>query len=134
MGYVVGVVLALGVGLSATWIGLDRDRALYPAFMLVIASLYVLFAVMANSQQALIAECVVAAVFLVASAFGFKSTLWVVVIALAAHGILDLFHGHIIANPGVPVWWPAFCMSYDVAAAGYLAWLLSSRRVRARAA
>ena len=131
MDFVIGVVLALGVGLSTTWIGLDRDRALYPAMMAVIASYYILFAVIAGS--ALIVECMVAAAFLGAAAVGFRSTLWVVAVALAAHGVLDVAHARFISNPGVPVWWPAFCMSFDFAAAGYLAWLLASRRVRASA-
>ena len=33
-------------------------------------------------------------------------------------------HGRLIVNPGVPVWWPAFCGAYDVVAAAYLAFLL----------
>jgi hypothetical protein len=133
MDFVVGVVLALAVGTSATLIGLDRDRALYPTIMIVIASYYALFAAMAGSQQALLFEVVAALIFLGAAVVGFKSTLWVVVLALAGHGIFDLVHGHIISNPGVPSWWPAFCLSYDVAAAGYLAWLLLRQPVRASA-
>lgn len=133
MDFIVGLVLALGVGLAATWIGLDRDRALYPTIMVVIASYYALFAVMADSLPALMVESLVAAAFLGAAIAGFRSTLWIVVAALAAHGVFDLLHGRFIANPGVPVWWPAFCLAYDVAAAAYLAWLLSSRRVRAGA-
>jgi hypothetical protein len=39
---------------------------------------------------------------------------------LAAHGVFDLWHGEIIANPGVPTWWPMFCSAYDVTAAGFL--------------
>jgi hypothetical protein len=54
---------------------------------------------------------------------------WTVVIALAGHGIFDLVHGGLIANPGVPEWWPPFCLGYDLTAAGYLAWLLKSGRV-----
>jgi hypothetical protein len=34
-----------------------------------------------------------------------------------------VFHGQLIANPGVPAWWPAFCSAYDGVAAGYLAYL-----------
>src|SRR5262249_51962293 len=37
-------------------------------------------------------------------------------------------------DPGAPVWWPSFCLAYDVTAAAYLAWLLASKRVRAYAA
>jgi hypothetical protein len=54
-----------------------------------------------------------------------------VVVALAAHGIFDLAHAAFISNPGVPHWWPEFCLTYDVTAAVYLAWLLKSGRIRA---
>ncbi len=30
----------------------------------------------------------------------------------------------LIVNPGVPAWWPAFCLAYDGVAATYLAFLL----------
>ena len=94
---------------------------------------YALFAVMGGSTPVLILESLVAAAFLCAAVVGFKSTLWLVVAALAAHGIFDLVHPHLYANPGVPVWWPSFCLAYDVVAAGYLAWLLASRKVGAHA-
>ena len=29
-----------------------------------------------------------------------------------------------IENAGVPAWWPAWCLAYDVGAAAGLAWLL----------
>ena len=41
--------------------------------------------------------------------------------------------GSVISNPGVPTWWPEFCLAYDVTAAVYLAWLLKSGRIRAAA-
>jgi hypothetical protein len=31
----------------------------------------------------------------------------------------------LVANAGVPAWWPAWCLAYDVGAAGALAWLLT---------
>jgi hypothetical protein len=92
--------------------------------MVVIASYYVLFAVMGESPHALLIEAAVAAVFVIVALVGFKHSLWLVVGALASHGILDVFHGQLIANPGVPVWWPAFCLTYDGVAAGYLGFLL----------
>jgi len=125
------VVLALAVGLFATAVGLDRERGFYPTVMIVIALLYSLFAVMGASRQALVLEALAGAVFLAAAAAGFRSSLWIVAIALAAHGVFDLVHGGVIANPGVPGWWPAFCLAYDVTAAGYLALLLKSGRIRA---
>jgi len=133
MEYLAGVVIALLVSLSATLIGFDRDRAFYPTVLAVIASYYDLFAVMGGSLQALIVESLVMLVFLGATVLGFKRNLWLVVAALAAHGLFDFFHGHLISNPGVPIWWPMFCLTYDVAAAAYLAWLLLRSRVAANA-
>ena len=125
----IGACLALAVGLFATALRLDRDRAFYPTVTIVIASYYALFAVMGASTQTLVLESIAAAGFLLAAAFGFRSSLWVVVVALAAHGIFDRIHGAAISNPGVPRWWPEFCLTYDVTAAAYLPWLLRSRRV-----
>jgi hypothetical protein len=131
--FLIGSVLALSVGLSATSIGLDRDRAFYPTVMAVIASYYALFAVMGGSVQVLVTESIVIAAFLGASVAGFRRSLWLIVAALAAHGVFDLIHGQLIANPGVPRWWPRFCLAYDVVAAVYLAWLLARSKVHAAA-
>jgi hypothetical protein len=84
----------------------------------------VLFAVMGGSGHALVVETLVMTGFLLAAVVGFKKSLWLVVAALAAHGVFDLFHGSVVANPGVPEWWPAFCLTYDITAAAFLAWLL----------
>jgi hypothetical protein len=131
MALLVGALLALAVGLLATVSGLDRDRAFYPTVAIVIASYYCLFAVMGASTRALVLESLVAGAFLAVAILGFRSSLWVVVIALGGHGVFDLAHGTVVSNPGVPSWWPAFCLTYDATAAAYLAWLLTSERIRA---
>jgi hypothetical protein len=131
--FLVGAILALSVGLSASISGLDRDRAFYPTVMIVIASYYALFAVMGGSAQALGIESIGIFAFVGLAVMGFRTSLWLVVAALAAHGLFDFVHDRLIANPGVPLWWPSFCLSYDVVAAAYLAWLLSRSRVRAAA-
>jgi hypothetical protein len=133
MALLIGALLAIAVGLMATVSGLDRDRAFYPAVAIVVAHYYCLFAVMGASTRVLVLESLVGGAFLVGAVLGFRSSLWVVVIALAGHGVFDLAHDAFITNPGVPRWWPAFCLTYDVAAAAYLAWRLSSRRIRAAA-
>lgn len=128
MPYLIGAILAFAVGLMATVAGLDRDRAFYPTVMIVIALLYPLFAVIGGSSPSVLAaESGVGLAFVVLAIVGFKSSLWLVVAALASHGIFDLVHGQVIANPGVPVFWPAFCGTYDVVAAAYLAFLLVRR-------
>ena len=127
----IGVLLALAVGLFATGVGLDRDRAFYPVVTIVIAFLYALFAVMGESTDALVRELLAGAVFVGLAVIGFRWSLWVVVAALAGHGIFDFIHAGLISNPGVPQWWPEFCGAYDATAAAYLAWLLKSGRTHA---
>jgi hypothetical protein len=122
--YVVGVVLSIAVALFARRVGFDRDRAFYPTVLIVVASYYVLFAVMSGSVETVLLESIIMALFAVAAVAGFKGSAWIVVAALAGHGVQDAVHGHIVANAGVPAWWPAWCLAYDVGAAGALAWIL----------
>lgn len=125
MPFLIGITLAIAVGAFARWVGLDRDRAFYPTVMIVIASLYVLFAAIGGgSPTVLLAESAIGAGFIALTIAGFKRSLWLIVVALAAHGVFDFFHPHAFHNPGVPVWWPDFCMAYDVAAAAFLGWRL----------
>jgi len=133
MALIVGTLLAAAAAVFARIVGLDRDRAFYPTVMIVIAALYSLFAVMGGSTTALLGEMAAGAVFVVAATYGFRSSLWIVAVALAAHGLFDFVHGRLIANPGVPVFWPAFCGGYDVVAGTVMAWLLATGRIPARA-
>jgi hypothetical protein len=137
MEYVIGSLGALAVGLFATLSGFDRGRAFYATVLIIVGSYYVLFAAMAGETSALGLEIAAWALFFVLAVIGFKRTPWLVAAGLIAHGLLDVVHGDLIANPGVPAWWPGFCMSYDVAAGLYLAALLiarDSRRASFRAA
>ena len=131
--FVVGIVLALAVGVFATVVGLDRDRAFYPVVMIVIAGIYGFFAVLGQSTHALVLDAAIGTVFVAVAVAGFKRSLWLAALALAGHGVMDLFHASLVANPGVPPWWPPFCSAYDIVAALYLAWLILSGRVRAQA-
>ena len=127
MALLIGIVLALSVGMLATQSRLDRDRAFYPTVTIVVASYYALFAAIGASPRVLVVESLIGVVFLGVAMAGFRKSLWLVVAALAAHGVFDFVHGHVISNPGVPVWWPPFCLGFDVAAAAYLAFRLRKR-------
>ena len=131
MPLLVGVLLALTVGLLGTTAGLDRDRAYYPVVTIVIASYYALFAAIGASTQVLVLESLAGALFVIAALAGFRRSLWIAALALAAHGVFDFVHAEVIPNPGVPDWWPAFCLAFDVTAGACLAWLLATGRVRA---
>lgn len=127
MEYAIGVVLSLAVMGFATAVGFDRERVFYPAVLFVIATYYVLFAAMGSSGSIVIVESVAAAAFTLVAVTGFKTRLWLVVAGLAGHGVFDFVHHLIIENPGVPQWWPGFCLAFDVMAAGYLAVLIVKR-------
>jgi len=127
MEYLIGIGLAVVVCVFATLAGFDRDRVFYPTLAIVVATYYILFAVIGNSTRALAIESLIAIGFLALAVAGFKHNLWLIVAALAGHGVFDFFHHWLIQNPGVPVWWPGFCLSFDILAAGFLAMLLMRR-------
>ena len=128
MEYLIGSVLACLAAAFGNLVGMDRDRAFYATVLVVVATYYLLFACMAGSTAALLAELLPALLFVGLAGWGFRASSWLVVGGLALHGVFDLFHATVITNPGVPAWWPGFCMSYDVAAAACLAVLLLRRR------
>ncbi|MFL5384759.1 MAG: hypothetical protein ACJ8GN_19725 [Longimicrobiaceae bacterium] len=128
MGYVVGAVLALVVCGLARAAGMDRDRAFYPTLAIVVASYYVLFAAMDGTTRALVVETAGALAFAALAVAGFRRQLWLAAAALAGHGLFDVVHDRLVENPGVPPWWPPFCIGFDLAAGGFLAWLLIRKK------
>lgn len=131
MEYLIGVMLAVAVAGFATATGLDRERGFYPPVVIVIASYYVLFAAMGASRWTLVIETVVASAFLVAAALGFKKSLWFAVAAIIGHGAFDFVHHLLIENPGVPGWWPGFCLTFDVIFGVWLAVCLKRKTLPA---
>lgn len=125
--YVVGLVLSIAVAVFARSVGFDHDRAFDPTVLIVVASYYVLFAAMIGSVDTVLCESILMALFVIAAAAGFKRSPWIVVCGLAAHGVQDAVHSRIVANAGVPAWWPAWCLADDVGAAGALAWIVTRR-------
>ena len=125
MEFIVGVALALFVCVAVSLLGMDRDRVFYPTVLIVVASYYVLFAVMDGSHKVLLSEIAIAAVFTVVAVVGFKRNLWFVAVALAGHGVMDFFHHAIVQNAGVPRVWPGFCMAFDLTAAVFVGCLLA---------
>src|SRR6476661_4755004 len=109
MEYLVGLFLAVTLCGVAWLVGFDRERVFYPTMLIVIATYYVLFAVMGGDRKALLLESMIASAFLGAAVVGFRFNLWIVVVALACHGIFDYTHHQFFRNDGVPTWWPGFC-------------------------
>ena len=81
---------------------------------------------MGASRRTLIIEIVVAGGFLLVAVLGFRKNLWLVVAALVGHGAFDFVHHLFIDNPGVPHWWPGFCLVFD----GFLSVFLAVHLIR----
>jgi len=118
-GVAVGILQAVSpVGLW--WL----DPALVWAISLVIiASIYVGFAVADGRPIVIAVEVGVASSFIILAAVAITSSPWLVVIGLAGHGIKDLWQHRtrFVANTR---WWPPFCLVVDWVAATVIAVLL----------
>jgi hypothetical protein len=97
--------------------------------LIVIASYYVLFAVMGASRRTLVLEIVVASGFLLIGILGFRTNLWLVAMALVGHGVFDFVHAGLIDNPGGPRWWAGFCPVFDAVIGGLLALRLARHEI-----
>lgn len=129
MAIIIGAFIAVAVGLFATIVGLGRERAFYPVVTIVVAHYYALFAVLGASTGTLITESLIAMVFISLAAIGFRRSPWIVMAALAGHGIFDMGHGLLISNPGMPLYWPDFCATFDVILGGYMAWQIKAGKI-----
>jgi hypothetical protein len=122
---------AVGVLTIVTARIIRGQRWLYSIGLLVLPSLYAIFALQAGEQAVAVKEMIYGAPYVVAGlAFAFVSVRQSAVVVGALwilHGMYDLTHGRLITNAGVPVWYPLFCFSVDVVVGAYLLWL--SRRI-----
>jgi hypothetical protein len=115
-GGVVGVVQAASP-LAFWWL----DPATVYAFGLVlIAAIYIGFAVADGRSKVIVAESTVASVFVVAAAVAVTGSVWLIVAGLFGHGLKDLWQhrSQFVANTR---WWPPFCLVVDWIAAAIIA-------------
>ncbi|WP_298189373.1 hypothetical protein [Novosphingobium sp.] len=110
----IGALLGLGVYLFGRWVAFDRDRSFYPTVLIVIASYYVLFAVLAGSAQGIAIELAFAAVFATVALASLSWGAWLAALGIFTHGLFDALRGQFGLDDGAPMWWPAFCGAVDV--------------------
>ncbi|MFC0589313.1 hypothetical protein ACFFF7_07800 [Novosphingobium aquiterrae] len=122
----IGAALGLAVFAFARWQRYDRDASFYPTVLIVIASYYVLFAVMAGDRAALVPQLGVALVFATLAVIAGRHAPRLVGIGIALHGLYDLAFHLLGGGGGVPEWWPPFCGAIDIvlglAVLGAVAW------------
>ncbi len=126
---VIGVLSAVAIAAFAGYTRFDRDRSFFPTVLVVIASYYILFAVMGGSRQALVWELAAAVVFSTLAVMGALHLPVLVGVGIVAHGLFDFVHYMMVENAGVPDWWPGFCGSFDVVLGLWVIGLSRSRGV-----
>lgn len=91
--------------------------------LVLIASVYIGFAVADGRRHVLVVEVLVTTAFVVLAAIAVVASLWLAVVGLVAHGIKDLVQhrSQFVANTR---WWPPFCLVVDFVAAGVIAAML----------
>jgi hypothetical protein len=118
LGWGVGIGLVqASLALAFWWL----DPATVHALMVVlIAAVYVGFAVSDGRTNVIVAESAVVALFFVTSAIAVAVTPWLLVALYLAHGAKDLWQ-HRSQFVGGTRWWPPFCFSVDVTVAAVVA-------------
>ena len=107
-GIVVGVLQAASP-LAFWWL----DAAtVYALGLVLIASVYIGFAVADGRWLVIAVETNVAAIFVLVAAAAITESPWLLVVGLAGHGLKDLWQhrSHFVANTR---WWPPFCLVID---------------------
>jgi hypothetical protein len=115
-GVVVGV-LQVAAPLAFFWLAPATVDALG---LVLIAAVYIGFAVADGRRRVLAVETAVAAVFVVVAAVAVTGSLWLVVAGLAGHGLKDMWQHRTGFVTGTR-WWPPFCATVDVVAAALIA-------------
>ena len=118
-GVTVGILQAF---LPVAFWWLDQD-VVWAVSLVVIASIYVGFAVADGRSRVIAVEMFVAAAFIILACVAITASPWLVVVGLMAHGLKDLWQHrtHFVANTR---WWPPFCLVVDVIVSAAIAILL----------
>jgi hypothetical protein len=92
----------------------------YALGLVLIASVYIGFAVADGRPAVIAAESSVASIFVIVAAAAVTGSPWLLVLGLTAHGLKDLWQHRrqFVANTR---WWPPFCLVVDWVAAAAIA-------------
>lgn len=120
-----GLIVALSIVLLGKATRQDDTVLFYTTVLIVMALVYVLFAVMAGTTSTIVTESAIGAIFVVlaiATAQWSRPRAAGVLIApgLVVRGVYDFVREAVITNAAVPNWWPTFCGVVDVALGGWL--------------
>jgi hypothetical protein len=115
LGVVVGLIQA-ATPLAFWWLD---GAAVYALGLVVIASVYIGFAVADGRTKVIAVESSVASGFVVVGAAAVAGSPWLLVAGLAGHGLKDLWQ-HRTQFVSNTRWWPPFCMVVDFVVAAVI--------------
>src|SRR5437870_13145544 len=97
-----------------------NTATVYALGLVLIASVYIGFAIADGRRSVLVVETTVATVFVIVAAAAVTESPWLLVVGLAGHGLKDLWQHRrqFVANTR---WWPPFCLVVDWVAATIIA-------------
>ena len=114
---VVGGALQAASPWAFSWLA---PATVYALGLVLIAAVYIGFAVADGRAKVIVVEAVVASLFVVVAAVGVTGSAWLLVAGLAGRGVKDAWQHRtgFVANTR---WWPPFCAVVDVVAAALIA-------------
>ena len=85
---------------------------------MIIALVYLVFALIDGRGQILVEELLGIAFFAVMAWLGYqRDEKWIFIVGLIGHAIWDWAHQPDLLTGYVPAWYPAICLAYDLALA-----------------
>jgi hypothetical protein len=114
-GLVVGLLQA-ATPLIFWWL---NSGTVYALGLVLIAAVYVGFAVADGRPRVIAVECTVTFAFVVVAAAAVTGSPWLLVAGMIGHGLKDLWQHrtHFVANTR---WWPPFCLVVDFVVAAII--------------
>ena len=114
-GLVVGAAQAASP-LAFWWLD---TATVYALGLILIAAIYIGFAVADGRGRVIAVEITVASAFVIVAAAAITGSPWLLVIGMAGHGLKDLWQhrSQFVANTR---WWPPFCMTVDFVVAAII--------------
>jgi len=115
-----GLVFGAGQAVSPLAFWWLNTATVYALGLVLIASIYIGFAIADGRRSVLVVETSVATVFVIVAAAAVTGSPWLLVVGLAGHGLKDLWQHRrqFVANTR---WWPPFCLVVDWVAATVIA-------------
>jgi hypothetical protein len=110
-------LLQAAAPLGLWWI---RPAAVYGISLVLIAAVYIGFAVADGRRKIIVVEVCVTTVFVLVGAVAVTGSPWVAVAGLIGHGAKDLWQ-HRTGFVHNTRWWPPFCLTIDWLAAAIVA-------------